>query len=369
VKNKVELKKYQVAILNIIIHISAWLIVFSLPLAVMNFPATRLLNAFTLFLIITSLILFYLNFYALVPLLLLKRKFISYFLIVITLIILSYFGLNQFKPSFFGEPRGAFNRPEFYELEHNFDQFRNSPQFRFPRRPPKPIGNMYFWLMIVGVSTSLKLSTEWFKSEKNKEVALKEHFYTELAFLKAQINPHFLFNSLNSIYSLAHKKSDLAPEAIIRLSKMMRYILDEAESSFVPVEKELDHITDYIELQKLRLTEKTKLSFNVSYQATNQVIEPMLLIPFVENAFKHGTDSINQSVICINIMVDQDSVSFRSTNTVARFRTETVDAESGVGLTNVKRRLALLYPNQHSLEILHEENLYSVTLRITLNKT
>jgi LytS/YehU family sensor histidine kinase len=222
--------------------------------------------------------------------------------------------------------------------------------------------------MIIGVSTSLKLSQAWFQNEQTQQDIKKEHLATELAFLKSQINPHFLFNSLNSIYSLAFKKSDLAPEAILRLSKIMRYVLDESPSTCVPLEKELDHLQDYVELQKLRLTEKTKLSFVVDNQTSNQTIEPMLLVPFIENAFKHGADTTIQSVITIKINIHANQLIFQSTNTIAQRNTNQTEQDSGIGLKNVARRLQMLYPGHHKLDVMEEKNLYAVTLFLTLKQ-
>lgn len=363
-KMNVQLKRPQITLLYILIHVFAWMMLFLLPILFLNDTFDRLFDRTSIIVMTKSIVIFYLNFFVLVPKLLLKKKVLPFFASLLLLIVLNTLIYN--------EPR----RPERFEKFENKEHF--NPDFKdFPERPQKPIdgkpfrrnnvlGGVFFAALFLGISTSLKLAEEWFRNEKHKEEVSKEKLFTELAFLKAQINPHFLFNSLNSIYSLATKKSDSAPEAIIRLSKIMRYVLDEAESERVALSSEIDHISDYIELQKLRLTKHTKLSFSVQNNTQHASIEPMLLVPFVENAFKYGVDSANPSVISIKIQVDKHALTFKSTNTIANKTGLNLEKESGIGLKNVKRRLDLLYPNTHTLDVLAEENLYAVTLTLKL---
>jgi len=377
------LSKKQLTLLYVIIHCLAWTMLFLLPFAIFNVSLTKSLHGLNILILLKSLSIFYLNFFVLVPKLLLQKKVGFYFFSLVGIIVLNSIISANDKMDFHPPPREHENQLREKLSKNNFskeelDFFMKEMEARRTHKDPylnnkhnpgkgfKMVGQLSFALMLIGVGTSIKLAEEWFNSEKHKEEVKNEQLTTELAFLKSQINPHFLFNSLNSIYSLAHKKSDLAPEAIIRLSKIMRYIIDDSASSKVMLDKELEHLADYIELQKLRLTNKTKLSYNVNRYAGSETIEPMILVPFIENAFKHGVDSINISVINIKIEVKNNQLTFKSTNTIARQKTETMEAESGIGLKNVQRRLELLYPGKHTLNVLEEEKLYSLTLTLKL---
>ena len=371
-----HLSKRELLLLNVFIHASAWTLLFLLPIAFFNVSFNRASIAFNILIFIKALLIFYLNFLFLVPKLLLRKKVGVFFISIFALLLLNLF-ITRYEGKYmvpFERDELPFEKPTRRELPSRTNGMESEilmlhenridigkPLFDF-----RMIGQITFVLMLVGVSASLRLTEEWFKSEKRKDEVKNEQLTTELAFLKSQINPHFLFNSLNSIYSLAYKKSDRAPEAIIQLSKIMRYIIDDSASTAVLLEKELDHLYDYIELQKLRLTEKTKLSFTVHYRSQSELIEPMLLVPFVENAFKHGVDSLNNSFIVISIEVSKNLLEFKSTNTIARQKMETIEAESGIGLKNVIRRLDLLYPNAYKLKIIEEPEVYAVVLNLKL---
>ena len=361
-----KLKKYQVNLLYIIIHVSTWMILFLLPFAIFDLRLKSPFSLFNLAFIAKAIAIFYLNYFLLVPKILLRKKVLIYiFSVIVTgafVVLSDYKQMPKMEQPFLTQITEAEQTNQEKGLwPAPIDKFHHSP-FGNPRM----FGSLSFVLMIIGVGTSLKLSEAWFNNQKHQQDIRKEHLATELAFLKSQINPHFLFNSLNSIYSLAYKKSELAPEAILRLSKIMRYVLDESPSSCVMLEKELEHLQDYVELQKLRLTEKTKLSIVIENKASNQTIEPMLLVPFIENAFKHGADTTSNSVISIKITIDKNQLVFRSTNTIAQRNSPAKDLESGIGLKNVERRLQMLYPGSHKLEVLEENNLYAVTLFLTL---
>jgi hypothetical protein len=361
-----KLKKHQVTFLYIIIHVSAWMILFLLPFAIFDLRFKSPFSVFNVIFIAKAIVIFYLNYFILVPKLLLQKRALTY--------VLSFFlvlALMVFTESKQSVKRNPANYPDDTEQLALYQKNKAElPETLAPPHSPfgnpRMFGNLSFLIMIFGVSASLKLSEAWFNDQKQQQDIKKEHLATELAFLKSQINPHFLFNSLNSIYSLAFKKSDLAPESILRLSKIMRYVLDESSNTCVSIEKELEHLQDYVELQKLRLTDKTKFSLVIENKTSHQTIEPMLLVPFVENAFKHGADTSNNSVITIKINAEKNQLVFRSTNTIAQRNIKSKDTESGIGLKNVERRLQMLYPGNHKLEVLEENNLYAVTLFLTL---
>jgi LytS/YehU family sensor histidine kinase len=195
--------------------------------------------------------------------------------------------------------------------------------------------------------------------------AEKQSLKTELSYLKSQINPHFLFNTLNSIYALSVKKSDSAPESITRLSSIMRYVITDGSQEFVPLEKELNYISSYIELEKLRLTNKVELSYTVNGDATGKQIAPLIFIPFIENAFKYGVSTSHPSRIAITISIENNSVFLNVENT--KITTHSVQGSSTrMGIENSKKRLGLLYPGKHELKITDENNIFKVQLRLKL---
>ncbi|MFK5959009.1 MAG: sensor histidine kinase [Lutibacter sp.] len=217
--------------------------------------------------------------------------------------------------------------------------------------------------LLFGISLSIKLSIEWYKNEKIKNLIKTQKINAELSFLKSQLNPHFLFNTLNSIYSLANKKSEATTEAIITLSELMRYMIYETDKEFVSLQKEIDYIKSYISLQNLRLKDSSGVKFNV-YGNLNQKIEPLLLISFIENAFKYGTDYTGKTNITIKIIVEESNLTLRVDNYISL--KEKNNPNSGFGIQNIESRLNLLYPNSHTLKIEELENLYKVELLLKL---
>lgn len=178
---------------------------------------------------------------------------------------------------------------------------------------------------------------------------------------------HILFNSLNSIYSLAHKKSDLVPDAIVTLSEMMRYMLYETDNKYVLLEKEIDYIKNYIDLQKLRLNNIENISINIHGNTKDKFIEPMLLISFIENAFKYGTDYKGTAYVKIVIIIEDNTFTFWIENKIENNKKD--PENSGIGLANIKNRLTLLYPNTHQLDIKSTDSKYTVNLVLQLDQT
>jgi two-component system LytT family sensor kinase len=184
----------------------------------------------------------------------------------------------------------------------------------------------------------------------------------ELALLRSQINPHFLFNTLNNIYSLVYKKSDDAPEAVMKMSSIMRYMLYDATTDKVLLEKEIEYLKSFIELEKLRIRHKDFVELNITGNVEGRTIAPMLLIPFVENAFKHGSRSVTNPGIRINLSIGPKQILFEVSNHVRQNGTATKDEVGGIGLTNIRRRLNLLYPGKYQLDINQNEDMYLVNL-------
>lgn len=192
---------------------------------------------------------------------------------------------------------------------------------------------------------------------------------SELTFLRSQISPHFMFNVLNNLVSLARKKSDQLEPSLINLSQLMRYMLYESDDNRVFLSKELDYLKSYINLQMLRYGSNVKVNLETRGELDMYTIEPMLLIPFVENAFKHGIGMIEKPIINILIAVndDKNELHFKVENRVSP-QDASKDSNSGIGIVNVRRRLAILYPGKHMLDIVNEHDTFSVSLNISLSQ-
>jgi sensor histidine kinase YesM len=204
------------------------------------------------------------------------------------------------------------------------------------------------------------------KAEKRRRELEKERVKAELAYLKQQINPHFLFNTLNSIYSYTISVSQEASDAVLKLSSILRYMLYETNRDRVPLPDELAVIDDYIELQKMRMTDKTQIEVIVRGDTRRYQIEPMLLIPIIENAFKYGVDSVEESFVRIEIEVEEGNFTFRVTNRVVR-RNDGDRSHSGIGIKNIQRRLELIYgADRYDMNVGEKDGIFSVTLHLNL---
>jgi len=313
---------------------------------------------------ITGIILFYLNYIYLVTNFLLRKKYMYYILIILVLIVI--FMLLRYE----------FFTPEFKEFRHqnnsNFTKipFNNPNMDHRIHKREQPfffkIVPSVFYLLIIAISTIIKILSEFYDDQQNKLIAESQRTSTELNYLRKQTNPHFLFNSLNSIYSLAHKKSDLVPDAIVTLSEMMRYMLYETDNKTVLLEKEIDYIKNYIELQKLRLNNIENISINIHGNTKDKFIEPMLLISFIENAFKYGTDYKGTAYVKIVIKIEENLFTFWIENKIENNKKD--PDNSGIGLANIKNRLNLLYPDSHQLNLTSTNTTFTVHLTLQLDQ-
>ncbi|WP_396189284.1 sensor histidine kinase [Flavobacterium sp.] len=253
-------------------------------------------------------------------------------------------------------------------LESIFDyivigSFKNEPLYLWELFFSNLIINFAF----VVAGSLYGFSVGWFKNEKQKKELQKENLKAELAFLKAQVNPHFLFNVLNMAYSSASKSNDeKTAEIISELASLMRYMLYESNVLLIAIEKEIEYINNYVLLQKKRLSKEVlpNIVFNCHMNNEKLVsIAPMLLIPFVENAFKHGIRMGKETFIEIDISVDNKSLVFKVKNSIAK-RENTTEKIGGIGLSNVKKRLELLYPNKYELSIKENAKFFDINLNI-----
>jgi LytS/YehU family sensor histidine kinase len=221
--------------------------------------------------------------------------------------------------------------------------------------------------MIAGGSTVIKIISDWQRHQRDRKDLETQRMQSEIKFLKSQINPHFLFNTLNSLYALTLKKSDKAPEIVIKLSEMMRYMLYECNERRVPLQKEVNYIENYLAMEKLRQSDQSDIQFKVEGQITNQTIAPLLFIPFLENSFKHGLNhQINEGYVHVIMKVLDQKLLLRIVNSKPNHNVMPVEKQNGgIGLVNVRRRLNLLYPNQYKLDI--EENGVAHTVELSLD--
>ncbi len=229
------------------------------------------------------------------------------------------------------------------------------------------LSSLIILLFVSCVALTIKLVRSNLKQKKGEQEIIKKKLETELQFLKAQTNPHFLFNTLNNIYALARKKSDDTADAVMKLSKLLRFMLYESQKESITISEEIQILDDYIELEKIRYSSGLKLNFSKFIDNETQLITPLILLPFVENAFKHGaSESRFGSSVNIDLKLVQGNFYFRVENSIS------ADAQNfqpeKLGLKNVKRQLELLYPD-HRLEIENTESNFAVTLNLNLLKS
>jgi len=219
---------------------------------------------------------------------------------------------------------------------------------------------------VVGLALAIKLLKNWYLKQEEMVHLTREKINAELQLLKAQVHPHFLFNTLNNIYSFILNSSSRAPEMIKKLSDLLKYILNECDHPLVPLSKELSLIQDYMELERIRYGDKLSMTLHIEGNAANKMISPLLLIPFVENSFKHGTSRmLTHPWVKLDVTIEDHFLEFRiSNNKPAQINDP--GTKRGIGLTNVKKRLQLLYPGTHSLYITENEMSYDVAMKITL---
>lgn len=288
------------------------------------------------------LLFFYLNYYVLLPKLYFSNKKFYFFITIVLCFLVVYTVSNLLFPFDFQPKIDNGNKPPMkpYQLFHFFE----SGFFQF--------------IIVVALSYLLKINQRFETIKQEKQLA-------EISYLKAQINPHFLFNTLNSLYALTITKSDEAPNAVLKLSNMMRYVVTESSQDYVPLSKEINYIKDYIALQKLRINEDVNFSFNFTGDETGKSIAPLILIPFIENAFKYGINPDEESKIKIEIAVVDFNLTLISKNKMVVHEISE-DLKTETGIENTKKRLEFIYPNKHLLEISEIENEFIIRLNINL---
>ena len=328
-------------------HLIIWMLIFGLWFFLRHDDYTLEATAFKVTLIkVTDLALMvYITNYLLIPKLLYKRKYFWFGLSFIAMILIS----SIVKMNILAR---VMHSPDLLNLAENLKT--------------RVYDNVipHFFLVLSGAA--FKLMRDYTKMQQSMVEMAKEKAEAELNFLKSQINPHFLFNSLNSVYFLIEKSNIDARGALHKFSDMLRYQLYEMNDNTVPVEKEIQYLEDYIDLQKLRKDDNYVIEFNCSPDVKGFLIEPLLLIPFVENAFKHISHHKNQlNFIKLNLTMVKGEFNFRIENSKEPAEKIT-ERHSGIGLANVKRRLSLLYPEKHKLKINNGIGIFNVELNIKI---
>jgi LytS/YehU family sensor histidine kinase len=299
---------------------------------------------------------YYFNTQYLIPQLLMKEKWGLYVFSIISILLLFLFLPNYIA--------GLIASPEIRPII-NLNNSKNPGHQRMRRRGLVDTYNIAIFFLVFTVGTCIAVIQRWLKIEETRKETESQRVNTELSFLKSQINPHFFFNTLNNIYSLAIIRSEKTAPAVMKLSSIMRYILTETTQDLVPLQNEVDFINNYIELQQVRLTDKTKVNFNAFGDIENKLIAPLIFIPFVENAFKYGISTIQSSTIEIKLEVKENRIEFDVINFIIPSENNMLE-NTGIGINNVKRRLELLYPDKHILTHSYRENHYYVHLEIQL---
>ena len=339
----------------VLLHIFFWICFLALPLLLgpnsasnnpreidRHFQWNMFFVVFGLF----NIPLFYFNTEFLLRKILKKRGVLIYIiLLVISLLVMLWFHEELFKWFFPEMANGGGQRG---------NGFRRGTSLRI----------IFQLLFIVALGISYRFLSDNMTDQEVKKEEENERLKSELSFLRSQISPHFMFNVLNSIVSLSRRKPEMVEPVVIKLSELMRYMIYETSDSKVSIDKEFSYLESYIELQRLRFGNDIKIDFKHNLSSSPSSIEPMLLIPFVENAFKHGVGMVQNPSIDIELNDDKKSLFFSVRNQVSKQNLEIKDESSGIGLANVRRRLELLYPDQHELKIDEKEDSYLVELTI-----
>jgi two-component system LytT family sensor kinase len=335
----------------ILLHIAAWVLLFSLPALLTSSHNSEqpkeakesdLLNTILVWTMNgTWVAFFYLNALVLIPKFVYRNKY-GVYIAILALILLELLTQSAF----------------LFGFMTNWEHFVLGRHVLF---------NFFIYLFMLSCSTAYQVVKDKIAADRINAEKINENLKTELSLLRSQASPHFMFNVLNNMVALARKKSDLLEPSLIKLSSLMRYMLYDADEEKVSLDNEIEYLQSYIDLQQQRFGSKVKL--NVVFHPADKTyqLEPMLLIPFVENAFKHGTGMIEDAEIDIHLRAENNVLHFTVQNKYNPSSKEEKDATSGIGLTNVKRRLNLLYGNQQSLVITEKDNRFMISLQIHLS--
>lgn len=349
------MKNQKINIYILLIHLLLWLLLLSIPMVFFSNMGISFLPLKRIVILNTIIIsVFYINYSGLAPLFLFKKRFLLYFASLIVVLFSVWWFINYLENNDRIEPHPTF----FHELR--------KPG---PTRENESRSKVFIMvnLALISLGTSIKATEQWLNNEKEKNQIKEEKRNAELSLLKSQIDPHFFFNTLNNIYSLTSLKSDKAPQTILKLSELMRYNIYESDKDMVLLKDEINYIQNFIDLQKIRLPKNADIDYYVRGNIGERKIEPLLFLPFIENSFKHGVDYANNCSIDIEITIEEKEITLLVINNTMN-RKDKISRESGVGLSNIKQRLELLYKNRYELKISENEKSFMVKLILYLNE-
>lgn len=349
--------------LPLILHILAWIIILLLPIYLSNISGDREMGFLRHYYLNTTFygIFFYTHYLRLVPRLYFREKRGLYFMVLILIM-------------------GAFA----FLLWFMNDLIREIPDHagtlgvgaedsgRGPGRKPPPfrgifiLNHLWTLILLTGFSLGLGVLDRYRRNEKEKKDMEREMLNAELALLKNQVSPHFFFNTLNNIYSLIQFDSKKAGETVHKLSKLMRYLLYDSDKSLTALADEIQFMRNYIELMQLRLNKKIRLKVDLPEEPPSIELPPLLFIPVIENAFKHGVSYRESSFIDIAMEIRGDEIHFQVRNSQVKGSQESHDEHSGIGLENVRKRLNLLFPANHELRVIPGQSDYLVKIMVNI---
>lgn len=381
-------KKIGNNIKGISIHVLTWILILMINYIFLKNYVVVFDLKFHILTWIVYISLFYFSFCFLIPVYLFKAKTVSFIIGSILIVAATYFinlsvAKNQFitvfkemkeqSPPMFS-PHGdmphdslsLFRLPmtEFDSQNIKKPEFERMLDRRMPPRRGPELLPLYGLLLVYFASISIKVLLKFRDDEKKEEYIVKERISTELTFLKQQVNPHFLFNTLNNIYSLSIKNPEKTPEAILKVSSILRYTLYKSDQTPALLKDEIEIINSYLELQNMRFKDKLPLKYNLSGDVKDYKIEPLIMLPLVENAIKFGVSSKNDSFINISILIKSNKIEFLISNKVNL--KEGISEHSGIGLKNIRRRLDLIYPDCHQFVIKEADDIFSVYMELPL---
>lgn len=307
---------------------------------------------------LSGAIIFYVGYLWLVPRYFIQNKQLTYFFILIAFILATHYVATYIERTFLYDPIADAKFREAMKMLNGKDEGpKNGDVFGL-------LSHLVTSLLLSGFAIGLGVMEKLKQNEKKQKELEKEKLNSELAFLKNQVSPHFFFNTLNNIYSLIGIDGPTAQDSVLKLSKLMRYLLYESEHGETLMSHEIDFMNNYIDLMKLRLSPKVELVIDFPDNFSDFTIPPLLFVPFVENAFKHGVSHRDRSFIHLRMTIENDQINFVSENSIGK-SSQTGDMQhSGIGLENVRKRLHLLFPDTHKLTIESDETIFSVNLSI-----
>ena len=355
--------------IKILLHLLAWAIVLGIPLYF--FKRWDVGKDFIWVYYIGNIIngiIFYTNYLVLVPKYFFATRKRNYFLSVLILLTALYFISDRSNELVFRYVPGRGNT-EAPAKPGNEMKIQDHPkpdghQGRPPFREMHLFNFMFTSLFLIFFSLGMRVLERHSQTEKLQKELEKEKLNSELAFLKNQISPHFFFNTLNNIYSLISINAEDSQKAVLKLSKLMRYLLYDSEYGNTKLSNEIDFMNNYIDLMKLRMTNKISLNVAFPEKYDDKSIPPLIFIPFIENAFKHGISYREKSFIDIKMTIEPDSILFSCANSIFKAREDSEPGQSGIGLENVTKRLNLLFPGMHELKINKTDKEFEVLLQI-----